>query len=235
MQLSYPLHPGTGIALCAAACLLFCQTPLAAQAPQTGAQPLGNAGVISKGLPPRATPNDYQAHAQVGPVTIAAEFAGHSFLTEKMSLAADDYVAVVIGIYGAPGAHANISTRDFSLRINESKKAPLQAQPYSLAYSSLKDPEWAPPESSDKSSSKTSFGGGDQKDPTAQPVPVHPPFALKRSWELEVQKGALPEGDRDLPVEGLVFFKYGGKEKNIDAIELIYESSNGKIVIPLHP
>src|SRR2546426_388171 len=35
----------------------------------------------TKGIPPRATPADYQSQAQAGTVTIAAEFTGHSLPT----------------------------------------------------------------------------------------------------------------------------------------------------------
>ena len=39
--------------------------------------------VETPGLPARATPADYQAKAQVGNVTIAAEFKGHSVPTAQ--------------------------------------------------------------------------------------------------------------------------------------------------------
>jgi len=34
----------------------------------------------SKGLPPRVSPAEYQAHVQAGTVTIAAEFTGHRII-----------------------------------------------------------------------------------------------------------------------------------------------------------
>lgn len=228
----YLFHPTSRAAFAACACFLLYQSPLAAQ--NAPAAPQGNAGVIAKGLPPRATPGDYQARAQVGSVTIAAEFAGHAVPTTGAALTNDDYITVEVGVFGGPDAHATLSWNNFSLRINGKKNA-LTAQPYALTFGALKDPQWEPPESKDSKSSKTSLGGSDQKDPLATPAPVHPPFALKRSWETEVQKAALPEGDRQLPVAGLLFFKYGGKEKNIDEVELVYEGPAGKASIPLHP
>lgn len=233
MQLHYPFHPDKRTAICGAFFLCLSYS-LTAQTPQAAAPPQGNAGVIAKGLAPRATPGDYQARAEVGGLTIAAEFAGHSVPAAQVALSNEDYVTVEVGLFGPPDAHATVSTHDFSLRIN-GKKSALPSQAYALTFGSLKDPSWAPPESADSKSSKTSLGGGDQKDPTATPAPVHPPFALKRGWELEVQKAALPEGDRQLPVAGLLFFRYGGREKGIDDVELIYEGSAGKVSIPLHP
>src|SRR5581483_8421363 len=121
-------------------------------------------------MPPRATPQDYNARAQAGAITIAAEFDGHSVPTTQAALNTEDYVVVEVGIFGAPNAHTMISQRDFTLRIN-GKKTALAAQPYALTFATLKDPQWAPPESADSKSSKTSLGGGgDQQDPLAQKI-----------------------------------------------------------------
>lgn len=187
----------------------------------------------AKGLPPRATPADYQAHAQAGAVTVAAEFAGHSVPTLPATLSTEGYVVVEVGLFGAP--HTIISSRDFSLRIN-AKKSALPAQPYALIFESLIDPEWAPPEPAE-SKSKTSLGGSGQgqSDPGATPVKPKPPFALQRGWQQDVQKAAMPEGDRQLPAAGLLFFKYGGKEKGIDSVELLYDGPAGKTSLTLHP
>ena len=53
-----------GLAIAAVLTAVFCQCC-------SGASPRA-----SKGLPPRATPGDYQAHAQAGKFTIAAEYRG---------------------------------------------------------------------------------------------------------------------------------------------------------------
>src|SRR5579864_2640838 len=67
-----------------------------------------------KGLPPRATPADYQAHAQAGSVTIAAEFTGHSVPTPQGTLSTEDYVVVETALFGSPGARLTLSIEDFS-------------------------------------------------------------------------------------------------------------------------
>ena len=208
---------------------LAAQTQPAGQTPQVAPIAPGTA----KGLPPRAGASEFQARAKVGAITIGAEFAGHSIPTAQMALKSDDYVVVEVGLYGAPDAHTTLATSEFSLRIN-GRKAATPSEPYSKVFESLMDPEWAPPESKDKSS-KTSLGGGGGDQSNGPPAPVHPPFALKRGWQLETQKAALPEGDRQLPVDGLLFFRYGGKEKGIDSVELIYQGSAGSVTIPLHP
>jgi hypothetical protein len=49
--------------------------------------------------------------------------------------------------------------------------------------------------------------------------------------ELKARKSALPEGERAVPVAGLVIFQYRGKDAGIDAAELIYEGPAGKAVL----
>src|SRR5579862_9490827 len=62
----------------------------------------------SKGLPPRISPAEYQAHAQAGRVTIAAEFTGHSIATPEALLSTDDYVVVEVGLFGAPNVNLKL-------------------------------------------------------------------------------------------------------------------------------
>jgi len=189
----------------------------------------------AKGLSPRATPADYQTHAQAGAVTIAAEFTGHSVTSPQSVLATEDYVVVEVGFFGPPEAQLKLSGDDFSLRIN-GKKTALPARPYASVFKSLKDPEWEPPVPVE-SKSKTSLGtgGGGQNDPGSTPAPVHVPIEVERKWEQRVQKAALPEGERALPVAGLIFFQYRGKADNIDSIDLIYTGPAGKATLNLHP
>jgi hypothetical protein len=98
----------------------------------------------SKGLPPRATPADYQAHTQAGTLTLAADFVRHSVPTPEATYSTEDFVVVETGLFGPPEARLKLSIGDFSLRIN-GKKMASPSQPYGLSFSSLKDPEWEPP------------------------------------------------------------------------------------------
>lgn len=187
-----------------------------------------------KGMPPRATPADYQAHTQAGAITIAAEFRGHSIPTMQGStLTTEDYVVVELAIFGADGVRAKISADDFSLRINK-KKSPQPSQPFGLVMGSVKDPEWEPPAAPAKS--KTSMGGGggegESKEP---PAPVKIPLPVQRAMALRVQKAALPEGDRALPQAGLIFFQHRGKIQSIQSLELLYEGPAGKATLNLQP
>jgi hypothetical protein len=211
-------------AIVAAACLT-------AQAQETQSKEL-------RGLPPRPTPGEYQTQAKAGAVTIAAEFVGHSVPTSQGNLSTEDYVIVETGVFGGTDAHLILSIQDFSLRIN-GKKTPLVAQPFGAIFTSLKDPEYEPPEppaSSGKSKTSLSSGGGGggQGDPPPPPPKIQIPMEMRRAMQQRVQKAALPEGDRALPVAGLLFFPYSGKTQGIRSIELLYNGPAGKATLALH-
>jgi hypothetical protein len=201
-------------------------------------QPPSSTGapIENKGIPPRATPGDYQAHTQAGTVTIAAEFAGHSVPTEQGPLTTEDFVVVETALFGAPDARLTISADDFSLRIN-GKKTPLPSLPYGMVLSSVKDPEWIPPEQA-KSKSKTGLttgGDSDQSGSNEPPPPVKIPIEVQRAMAQRVQKATLPKGDRALPLAGLIFFQYRGAAKGIHSVELIYDGPAGKATLALQP
>lgn len=197
--------------------------------------PGNEAQAEKKGMPPRAAASDYQAQTQAGAVTIAAEFKGHSVPTLEGILSTEEYVVVETALFGAPDAKVRLSSGDFSLRIN-GKKEPLPSQPYGLVVRSVKDPEWEPPEQQAKSKSKTGLsGGGDDQRDSGPPAPVKVPIELQRAMAQHVQKVSLPEGDRALPLAGLIFFQYRGKTDRIRSIELIYAGPAGTATLTLQP
>jgi hypothetical protein len=214
----------------------FAQNPPAA--PAVSAPKLtGDAAVAaeaSKGVPPRATPADYQTAVKMGAYTLAAEFTGHSVPTPEAVFSTEDYVVVEVALFGPAGSHIVLSPQDFSLRIN-GKKMLLPAQPYGLVFHSLKDPEYVAPELADAKSKGSGNGlstGGAGQGPAPPNLPpvVHIPIGIERAMQQKVQKAALPEGDRPLPVAGLTFFEHRGKSSSI---ELIYSGPAGKATIPL--
>ena len=201
-----------------------------------GQNPPGKEAPVNeaKGLPPRTAPAEYQAHAQAGTVTIAAEFTGHGVPTPQGALANEDYVVVEMGFFGPEGARFKLAADDFSLRINGKKALP--SQPYGVVLGSLKDPEWEPPAETKKSKTGMSGGGGGgQGESNEPPTPPKMPFPARRAMEQRVQKATLPEGDRALPVAGLIYFQYRGKTKDIRSIELIYTGPAGKATLTLQP
>lgn len=186
----------------------------------------------SKGMPPRAAPSDYQAHTQAGTLTLAAEFMRHAVPTPEAPYSTEDFVIVEAGLFGPPQARLTISIGDFSLRIN-GKKMALPSQPYGLAFSSLKDPEWEPP-SKPKGEKATLDAGGGQPDDSFHPI-VRMPIERKRTMQQRVQRASMPEGDRALPAAGLLFFEYRGKPESIRSLELIYSGPAGKATLALQP
>ncbi len=224
MRLGHALRDGV---LMAALCLCApAQTAPGSDAPKKAVE----------GVPPRAAPTDYQAHAQAGAVTIGAEFAGHDIPTLEGSLTSEDYVAVEVGLFGPPEARLKLSAEDFWLRIN-GRKTPLASQPYGLVVKSVKDPLWEPPEEAAAAAagpkSKTSINSQqtNPRDPKPPPPPV--PVAVRRAWTQRVQKAVLPEGDRALPQAGLLFFWYPGREKGIQTVDLIYQGPAGTATLKL--
>ncbi|MBZ5591776.1 MAG: hypothetical protein LAP39_06045 [Acidobacteriia bacterium] len=227
MRLSHAIRTGVRISVVLIGALCLC-----AQEPAT--QSKDARPNEAPGLPPRQAPTDYQAQTKAGEVTIAADFVGHSVTTAEGPLSTEDYVVVEAGLYGPPESRIQISLDDFSLRIN-GKKVPLRSQPYGLVLSSLKDPEWAPPESAAAAKSKTSINGSGQADSHSPPPVVHIPIELQRAMAQRTQKASLPLGDRVLPQAGLIFFQYRGKTEHINSLELIYSGSAGKATLTLQP
>jgi hypothetical protein len=216
---------------------------LQAQEPPGKNPPSKDTPVDIKGMPPRPTPADYPDQAEAGKVTIAAEFQGHAVPTLQGNLTNEDYVSVETGFFGPPGARIKLSIGDFMLRINGKKTLP--SQPYGVVLGHVKDPEWVPPEpviskehpnlvdeEAEKAPKPSSSGlnTGGNNDP---PPIVRVPLAVQRALNQRVQKAALPEGDRTLPVAGLVFFEYSGKVEKIHTIELIYSGAAGKASLTL--
>jgi len=186
-------------------------------------------------MPPRGGPNDYQAHARVGAVTIGAEFMRHAVPTPQGEFSTEDYVVVETGLFGAAGQRARLSVEDFSLRINGKKALP--SLPFGMVLSNLKDPNWLPPEPPKPKASSLSTGnegaGSNPGDPP--PPPPKMPLPLVHAMQVKVEKAALPEGDRGLPEAGLLFFAYHGVSDKIKSVELIYSGPAGKATLTLQP
>jgi hypothetical protein len=214
---------------------VFLLTPLA-PAQERAQQPalVPQKPEASKGIPPRTTPGDYQAHAQAGKITIAAEYDQHAVPDPTVALTTEDYVVVEVAFYGPPGTNLALNYQDFSLRLN-GKKNLLPARPYALVFKSLKSPEYEPPSEHmlDKGKTNVNTNGSSDSpnitDPKLAPI-IHIPIEVSREWERKVHMASLPEGDRALPQGGLIFFEHSGKT---NSVELVYNGPAGKVTIPL--
>ena len=194
------------------------------------------AAEASKGVPPRLSPGDYQTHAQMGAYTLAAEFAGHGVPTPDGTFTTEDFLVAEVAFFGPAGAKIALTPGNFSIIINGKKKTPLPAQPYALVFHSLKDPDYIAPELEEAkknggSGNGISTGGaaGQSTEGNLPPV-VHIPIGIERAMEEKVRKAALPEGERPLPVAGLIFFDHHGKTSSI---QMIYSGPAGKATLTL--
>jgi hypothetical protein len=231
MRLTHTLRTGARIYIFLTAAFCLCAQE---QAPQNAPQNKDTRPKEAQGLAARVASADYQAHAQAGTVTIAADFVGHSVPTAQKTLTTEEYVVVEAAFFGPADARLLMSEDDFSLRIN-GKKVPLHSQPYGRVAASLKDPDWVPPESeAPQKSSKTSIGGSGQE-AGSLPKVVHVPIELQRAMAQQTQRASLALGERPLPQAGLIFFQYRGKVQNITSIELIYGGAAGKATLNLQP
>lgn len=229
MQLSVSLK---AISLGAVAFCLCAQTPNPPSIDHSApTQPVGGTINEPQGLPPRTSPSDYPAQVKLGAITLAADFAAHGLPTPDGPLSSDDYVVVEVAFFGPPGTRLPISFRDFSLRINNKKNA-TSSEGYERVGTSVKDPEWTPPEKPEKGGGGILGGGGND---TASKDPPRPPAELRRAWSQRVKKAALADGDRPLPQAGLLYFSYGGKVNSIRSLELTYAGPAGKATLDLNP
>lgn len=208
----------------------FGQDP-AATAPPAKTPPT----IEAPAVPVRSSTSDYQGHASAGAITIAAEFTGHNVVTPLASFTDEDYVAVEVAVFGAPGAHLRLSHEDFSLRINGKRAIPSQI--YLAMYKTLKDPSYVNPAEEEDKKQNTDQGGAvvgqasSDRNPHWHPVP----FEVEHAMEVRIEKSSLPEGDRVLPAAGLVYFPYNGREKGISTVDLQYDGPAGRALVPLHP
>ena len=222
--------PVTNISLRITAVMLAAMTLAAQQAPQEKEGQLQFPP--AQPIPARAAPTDYTGRAAVGKFTIAAEFTGHSVPTSQGPLTSEDYLAVEVAVFGPADAKLKLSPEDFSLRINGAKK-PISITHVEMLYKSLKDPEYIVPDVGEKKSKSGMSTGGEKGQDSAPPSPPPIPFEVKRNIAQRAQKAALIEGERPLPVAGVLFFQSGKQTKSIKSVELVYEGPAGKARIAL--
>jgi hypothetical protein len=203
-------------------CVVTCAAALYGQTP-------------SEGVPPRATPADYQAQGKAGNVTIGAEFTQHAVPTPDATFTSEDYIVVEAGLFGAADQKLALSPADFSLRVNGKKQA-LPSQPFGFVQRSLKNPEWEMNQAAQKAEKARMSVGGDTNDSSGEkPPPPKMPIEVQRAMDQKVQKASFPEGNRPLPQAGLLYFEYRGNVKGLRQLELIYAGPAGKATIALQP
>lgn len=186
-----------------------------------------------QGLIPRGSAAEYAAKGQAGKVTIAADFTGHGIPTTQQPLVSEDHVGVEVALYGAGGERLVVNMADFQLKINGKK--PVEAVQWGLVAKEIRDPEWIPvePEKDKSKGGLTGSGGGGRQPGEPPPLPPKPTMEQLRGWQQLLKKSALAEGERALPLAGMLFFHERTKLEKIKSVDLIYEGPAGKATIRL--
>ena len=193
-------------------------------------------------MPARATPADYKAHAPINKDhTLAAEFQGRTVPAPSAAFVLQDYVVVEVALFTR--AYEFNSGR-YSLRLNG--KSPLLAQTPGMVAASLKYPDW---ENRREMTATAGVGDanvilgrrnttprfpGDRRQPQPPPgTPVKEVAVLENApWDW-VAKLAWEDGPVKGPAGGLLYFPYSGNLAKLKNIELIYNSPEGLVTLPL--
>lgn len=205
--------------------------------------------VLAQDRQPPAKASGYPAHGAVQGLEIGADYLVHSIPTEQSYLFAKDYLVVEVALFPSKGESIRISSEQFKLRINQGKPVLFPDSSGTVA-ASLKYPDWeqhptvtaqAGPVIVGSPTSPGRFPGdptrgvplprpaGDPPDPSG--VDKEPPKTVDEA----LARAALPEGLIEKPVRGCLYFRFRGKTKSIQSIELVYDSGDGKpkAAIPL--
>lgn len=202
-----------------------------------------SATAFGQGIDTRLAPADYPAHAQAGDCTIAAQYHYRSFRAGNQSYYVKRYIVVETAVFGPKSRRMQVSSGQFTLRINGKKSIVSQA-PGMIAYqdrTGISDPSaviLVP-------GGGVVLGGpqgpqfpGDRRAPPERdsPVPVgaeRPETAEKPSQNELMRQTAFPYGERRLPVAGYIYFPYSKKLTSIKKLELLYKGPAGETTLQL--
>jgi hypothetical protein len=210
--------------------------------------------VSAQGLPPRASPLDYPAHAALDKnFTLAAENLLHTLPTANGSLVANDYLVIEAAAFGPVKERIDLAAGNFTLVITMGKNtSTVHADSSGSVAASIKFSDWT-----QRPGASLSGGVGDTGatigtqtpaghfpgDPSVRPPypsPVPPqenPAGIEREPAVpideRIQRASLPEGNSVAPVAGLLFFPFRGKTKSIKSLELVYDGPAGHVKLKL--
>lgn len=197
---------------------------------------------------------DYTVHADVGTVSIGAEYLVHSIPAHSQTLFARDYLVVEVAVFPGRQEAVEIGNNTFTLRLNGRKDVIFPDTPGFVA-ASLKYPDWEQHPRTEVQAGVGDAGvtigrppvvGRFPDDPTPRqtrlpPAPKAPTPEdqhgidpeLPQSVDEAVAQVALPGGPATKPVAGYLFFHYRGKAKSIKSVDLVYEGRPGSVTMKL--
>jgi hypothetical protein len=210
---------------------------------------LAGALAAQYGTTPKASEQDYPAHAKLEKLSIGAEYLVHSFSSGRQMFIAKDYLVVEVALYPAHGENLLVNASHFSLRVNGRKPA-LSPQTPEIVANALKypDPNTSSGLQTVEQVGPVVFGQprpaerfpGDPNVQNKPPLPRAPddnPSGLDKEPPVKVAElvvqAALPEGERHGSTSGFLYFPYRGKIGRIRSIELVVASPAGSATLPL--
>jgi hypothetical protein len=196
---------------------------------------------------------DYPAHADVGTVSIGAEYLVHSIPAHSQTFFARDYLVVEVAVFPGRLEPVEIGANTFTLRINGRKEVMFPDTPGFVA-ASLTYPDWEQHRQTEVQAGIGNAGvtigrppsvGRFPDDPTPRqtrlpPAPKAPPEDQHgieqdspQTADEALAQVALPDGPATKPVAGYIFFHYRGKAKSIKSVDLVYEGRQGPVTLKL--
>lgn len=211
-------------------------------------------------LPEREKPSEYQASVALpGKRTLAGDYLGHSAPTPRGALFAPNHVVVEVAIFGSGPIVLN--TSHFQLQLTGGRgtpQRPLQTEPSTIVASSMREGSMY-----NQGRARMEVGGGINNtgvilgrrtqttgipdidaqrpgrgsDPPVVGAPGHDRSGIPAEGPVDPAKALadieIINGERRMPVRGLLFFPYAGKLKSLRTVTLLYQPDQNAPAVTL--
>jgi hypothetical protein len=189
-------------------------------------------------------------------VALGAEYLVRSLFVRGQSFLTPDYLVVEVAVYPPKGEALEVSSGEFTVRLN-GKKQLLFTQSPGFVAASLKYPDWERRRTVEVSGgvgdtgvvlgrpeTVERFPGDPRPRQTRLPAPPkvsapQDPSGLDKPEPVRAEEAvvevALPEGKAAGPVSGYLYFAHKGKLKSIRTLELLYGGPAGHAILRLVP
>jgi hypothetical protein len=178
-------------------------------------------------------PSDYPAQGAVEDFKLGAEYMVSSFSAQGESFTVDRYLIVEVGVF--PQGEAKIDLSRFTLRING--KTSLMTQTPGMVAASVKYPDWTSKPEITAAAGPILIGRppaverfpGDRRNQRGIPGQVIETQEPKVDYGRLIETAALPEGKRNKPIAGFLYFPYDKKLKSIRTVDLLVDDKVIKV------